>query len=383
MEPKQYYIGVDVGGTSVKEGLFDEDGNLLAKASVPTPPIVDAAGFAAVTEAIDQVVAKAQIPRAFVAGIGLAVPCPIPAAGDAKVKANISINLPELKIAIQEHCPDAVVKYENDANAAAMGEAWLGSAKGVQNVVMVTIGTGVGGGVIIKPLMDVLHGFDVQTIGVLSSLTVFSMSVVSIGKQMLARTKIPFGTAIPLALGSVAGGLAGEKLLQVIVDALRANSAVTVVQNVVLSLLILAVFLYMKNKSRIPSQELRGVVVSLLVGVFLGICSSFLGIGGGPINVALIIYLFSFDTKTATVCSLVTILFAQISKLTTVALTTGFGVFDLSIAPVMIVGAIAGGFIGASLNKKCSEAAVEKAFNAVQLLVLAISIFNIVRNLAA
>ncbi len=94
----------------------------------------------------------------------------------------------------------------------------------------------------------------------------------------------------------------------------------------------------MKNKSRIPSRELRGVVVSLLVGVFLGICSSFLGIGGGPINVALIIYLFSFDTKTATVCSLVTILFAQISKLTTVALTTGFGVFDLSIAPVMIVG---------------------------------------------
>ena len=130
-------------------------------------------------------------------------------------------------------------------------------------------------------------------------------------------------------------------------------------------------------------RELRGVVVSLLVGVFLGICSSFLGIGGGPINVALIIYLFSFDTKTATVCSLVTILFAQISKLATVALTTGFAVFDLSIAPVMIVGAIAGGFIGASLNKKCSEAAVEKAFNAVQLVVLAIAVFNIVRNLMA
>lgn len=78
MEPKQYYIGIDVGGTSVKEGLFDEDGNLLAKASVPTPPIVDAAGFAAVTEAIDQVVAKAQIPRAFVAGHwpGRSVPHP-------------------------------------------------------------------------------------------------------------------------------------------------------------------------------------------------------------------------------------------------------------------------------------------------------------------
>lgn len=243
--------------------------------------------------------------------------------------------------------------------------------------------TGMGGGVIIKPLMDVLQGFDVQTIGVLSSITVFSMSVVSIGKQMLSKTKIPFDTAIPLALGSVVGGLAGEKLLQLIVDALQANAAVTVVQNVALSLLILAVFLYMKNKSHIPSKQLRGLVVSLLVGAFLGICSSFLGIGGGPINVALIIYLFSFDTKTATVCSLVTILFAQISKLTTVALTTGFGGFDLSMAPVMVVGAIAGGFIGASLNKKCKEETVEKAFNAVQLLVLAISVFNIVRNLMA
>ncbi len=241
--------------------------------------------------------------------------------------------------------------------------------------------TGMGGGVIIKPLMDVLHGFDVQTIGVLSSITVFSMSVVSIGKQMLARTEIPFRTAIPLAIGSVAGGLAGERLLQAIIRSLQANSAVTVVQNVVLGLLILVVFLYMKSKSRIQGHQLHGVGPALLVGVFLGVCSSFLGIGGGPINVALIIFLFSFPTKTATVCSLVTILFAQVSKLATVAVTTGFGAFDLSIAPVMVVGAIAGGFLGASLNKKCSEDAVERAFNAVQLLVLAIAVFNIVRNL--
>ena len=52
MEPKQYYIGIDVGGTSVKEGLFDEDGNLLAKASVPTPPIVDEIGRASCRERV-------------------------------------------------------------------------------------------------------------------------------------------------------------------------------------------------------------------------------------------------------------------------------------------------------------------------------------------
>ena len=137
----------------------------------------------------------------------------------------------------------------------------------------------------------------------------------------------------------------------------------------------------LRNKENIPGHQLSGVPVSLMVGCFLGICSSFLGIGGGPINVALIIYLYSMATKMATVCSLVTILFAQISKLVTVGISTGFGVYDLSIAPVMVVGAIAGGFLGAAFSKKCSEKTVEKAFNCVQLLVLAITLFNIVRNL--
>ena len=137
--------------------------------------------------------------------------------------------------------------------------------------------TGMGGGVIIKPLMDVLHHFDVETIGVLSSITVFSMSIVSIGKQILAKTQIPFQIAIPLSVGSVLGGYLGQGLLRVIVDALQAEGIVTVVQNAVLAVLILCVYFYMRNKSRIPGLHLSGIPISLAVGCFLGICSSFLG----------------------------------------------------------------------------------------------------------
>ena len=241
--------------------------------------------------------------------------------------------------------------------------------------------TGMGGGVIIKPLMDAMHHFDVETIGVLSSITVFSMSAVSIGKQMLAKVQIPFQIAIPLSLGSVVGGYIGQWMLSAIVSGVQAQGLVTVVQNGLLAVLILCVYLYMKHKANIRGLQLSGVPVSLAAGCFLGICSSFLGIGGGPINVALIIYLYSVSTKMATVCSLMTILFAQISKLVTVALSTGFLVYDLSVAPVMVVGAIAGGFLGASLSKRFSEAGVERAFNCVQLLVLAIALFNIARNL--
>lgn len=240
--------------------------------------------------------------------------------------------------------------------------------------------TGMGGGVIIKPLMDVLGDFDVQTIGIISSLTVFSMALVSVAKHIKAKTKIPVNTAIPLAIGSVAGGYIGQKILDYIVTAVNANGIAAVVQNAVLSVLILCVIIYMKNKHRIEGRKLEGIGASLAAGVFLGICSSFLGIGGGPINVALIIYLFSYDSKTATVCSLVTILFAQTSKLCTAAFVSGFSGLDLRVAPVMIIAAIIGGFIGAGLNKKCSEMTVEKAFNCVQLLVLVITVFNIVKN---
>jgi uncharacterized membrane protein YfcA len=246
--------------------------------------------------------------------------------------------------------------------------------------------TGLGGGIIIKPLLDLLQDFDAQTIGVLSAITVLAMSVVSIGRQMLAKTKIPFMTAIPLASGSVAGGLAGHWILSAAIAALGASRSVTV-QNILLSLLILAVYLYMRNKSKDRKPKHRStpalIAISLTAGVFLGICSSFLSIGGGPINVALIIWLFSYDTKTAAVCSLIAILFAQLSKLTTLAFTTGFALYDLSLLPIMVAGAIAGGFLGANLNQKCSEAVVEKAFNAVQFLVLGIAILNIIRNLFA
>mgnify|MGYP002564376294 CR=1 FL=1 len=102
--------------------------------------------------------------------------------------------------------------------------------------------TGMGGGVIIKPLMDVMHHFDVETIGVLSSITVFSMSAVSIGKQMLAKTQIPFQIAIPLSLGSVAGGYIGQWMLSAIVSGVSAQGLVTVVQNVLLAVLILCVY---------------------------------------------------------------------------------------------------------------------------------------------
>ncbi len=153
---KSYYVGIDVGGTSVKMGLFAEDGELLGKASVPTPPLTDEAGFNAVTAGIDQLLSEPALDVASVAGVGLAVPCPVPASGEITLAANITIAPAELKAALEAHCSAAAVRYVNDANAAAMGELWRGSAQGRTSMVMVTIGTGLGGGVVVNG--DVIDG---------------------------------------------------------------------------------------------------------------------------------------------------------------------------------------------------------------------------------
>ena len=241
--------------------------------------------------------------------------------------------------------------------------------------------TGMGGGVIIKPIMDVIGNFDVHSIGVIASITVFSMAFVSIFKQIKSKTKIPFCIAIPLSLGSVIGGILGERVFSFIVDLFKADSIVKIVQNIVLTVLIVWVFIYMNNKSKFKCKEFKGVLPSLFVGLLLGMCSAFLGIGGGPINVSVIVFLFSLPIKTATVCSLLTILFSQSSKLTTIAFTRGFTDLDFAVVLVMVIAAIIGGFLGAYFNKKLSEKTIEKSFNCIVLVVLGLTIFNIIRNL--
>jgi len=246
-----------------------------------------------------------------------------------------------------------------------------------------TIGamTGMGGGVMIKPVLDMISGFDVATIGALSSITVFAMAIVSVWKQLYQKADINFTIAIPLAFGSVAGGSIGQFMLEGIINVLNSNRLVLVVQNIALGILIISVFLYMLNKSKIGTLGIKNIILVALAGAFLGIVSAFLGIGGGPINVALLIYLFSLDFKMATLCSIIIILFAQISNLFQIAVSTGFAPFDLSMLSPMVMGAILGGFIGSWFNKKLDDKTVEICFNGVQILVFVLCIYNIVTNL--
>lgn len=146
---KNYCFGIDVGGTTVKMGLFRIDGQVLDKWEIPTR--TENGGEAILPDiaasAMDKLKEKG-ISKDEVAGIGIGIPGPINDKGVVPHTANLGWGYKEVTKELAE-LTGLTCKGGNDANVAALGELWKGAASGHKNGVMVTLGTGVGGGIIV------------------------------------------------------------------------------------------------------------------------------------------------------------------------------------------------------------------------------------------
>lgn len=146
---KKYCFGVDVGGTTVKMGLFNIDGEVLDKWEIKTH--TENGGKDILPDIAAAVNAKLEekgISKEEVAGVGCGIPGPINEEGVVPHTANLGWGYKEVSRELSE-LTGLTCKGGNDANVAALGEMWKGGATGYKNVVMVTLGTGVGGGIII------------------------------------------------------------------------------------------------------------------------------------------------------------------------------------------------------------------------------------------
>ncbi len=147
----RYVFGVDIGGTTVKMGLFETDGNLLDKWEIPTRK--DNGGETVlpdVAESIQNKMKEKSIEKAAVAGVGVGVPGPVDGDGIVHVAVNLGWGVFNVSETLSGLLDGMEVKAGNDANVAALGEMWKGGGQGYKNMVAVTLGTGVGGGIIIN-----------------------------------------------------------------------------------------------------------------------------------------------------------------------------------------------------------------------------------------
>lgn len=152
-----YAVGIDIGGTAIKIGVLDENGIIAAKTQIPTRQenkcgyvLSDAAG---VTE---RLLSDLGIDKKAVKGIGIGIPGPV-ADGEVKHCVNLHWENSVDAAGIMESLTGIRSVVLNDANAAALGEQWMGGGKGRSSMVLVTIGTGIGGGIVIDG--NVLTGY--------------------------------------------------------------------------------------------------------------------------------------------------------------------------------------------------------------------------------
>jgi glucokinase len=128
--------------------MFSTEGALEAATKIPTGEITSEAAFAVVTEGLKKLLEDNGVTADDVVAVGLDVPGPVDDEGKVGMLANIELDPDGLQAAIKKTFVNANLAFVNDANAAALGELWQGTAKGANSFVLIAIGTGVGGGVV-------------------------------------------------------------------------------------------------------------------------------------------------------------------------------------------------------------------------------------------
>lgn len=237
---------------------------------------------------------------------------------------------------------------------------------------------GIGGGVIIKPVLDAFGILDVGTISFLSGCTVLSMTAYSVVRNRKNEKAGGDRSAMTfMALGAAAGGLAGKWLFSRVASLSPDPNKVGAVQAGCLLTVTAGTLIYTLHKDRIRTYHTKGKGICVWIGLMLGILSSFLGIGGGPVNLVVLFFFFSMTTKEAAESSLYIIFFSQTASLCASLVTGSVPDFPVKLLILMVSGGILGGICGRFLNRRMNEKTVDRMFIGLMILMILINIYNV------
>ena len=239
--------------------------------------------------------------------------------------------------------------------------------------------SGIGGGIVIKPVLDATHTLSVSAISFLSGCTVLAMTTVSLIQCRKGSVTLNMKMSTLLGIGAALGGVLGKELFDLAKKVLPGENIVGAIQAIILLIITVGVFLYIRFKNKILSKNTQSPIIAVIIGIALGLISSFLGIGGGPLNIAALYYFFSMKAKIAVLNSLYIIFLSQTASLISTLIHNNIPVFDPLVLIVMILGGVSGAFIGGAFNKKMSNNHVEIFFCGLLVIIVFINIYNFLR----
>ena len=241
---------------------------------------------------------------------------------------------------------------------------------------------GMGGGVIIKPVLDALRVSSGTAINFMSCCTVFGMSLFSVGKGIIRKDSVVnWKLSSFLAIGAAIGGYFGKTRYLSLETYFPDGQTASGIQSCVLLLFLILTFLYTRNKNKIPSFRVTNSAASCFIGMFLGTVSSFLGIGGGPFNMAVLFLFFSMETKVAVENSLYIIFISQLFALVKSIINGIPEDVDLAVTLGMILFGILGAEAGSRINARIDNEKSTSFLKGSIVLIMVICIYNIYTKL--
>ena len=193
--------------------------------------------------------------------------------------------------------------------------------------------------------------------------------------------KLQLRTSSPLAAGAVLGGLLGQKLFELVRAGFGRENILGAIQAALLTVIMLLVMFYICNKGNLPSKHIVRFPAVAAIGLCLGLTSSFLGIGGGPYNVAALFFLFygCQNRSKNSLYIIYIIAFSQLASIASAAAANSIPAFAPVDLASMTVGGIGGALLGAAISKRLDNRGVEKLLKVLALFIAAVDFYNIFR----
>ncbi len=236
---------------------------------------------------------------------------------------------------------------------------------------------GVGGGIVIKPVLDATHIASIATISFLSACTVLCMSTTTVIRNRKKKGLLDYRTSTSLAIGAVVGGFLGKWLFNALNEAIGGDF-LGGIQSALLFVVLALTLVYSFLRKRITTHNITQIAFIVFIGIILGGISAFLGIGGGPIELMALSFLFSMGVKKAAANSLYIIMFSQIAAIVQTIVTGALPPFGILLLICVCAAGVVGGLIGSTISKRISAKHVEFLYRGLLIVVLAICAINVI-----